>query len=871
MMTRGWVWLVSALVPGEDRATWREEWLGELDATGGGMRQAWGALPDAWFLRTDGWTMDGMLRDVRTAMRGLIRRPLFTAVAGVTLAVGIGANTAIFSVVDAVLINPLPYPNSEEVVSYNHVAPGLGVNVPVIPHSEALFLHYLENAKSLASFAVFDQRRMNLIIDGEPQRLDANRVTQQYFDVVGIPPLVGRTFAVGEDRPGSEPVVVIGYGLWERAYGKDPGVVGRLLDVDGIQRRVIGVMPDRARFGEEELWTPLVIDPAQANEGSLGLIGVARLANGVSVAAANVEMHELLLRFSQAHPDDFGPEVLEQAQLDADVKPLKDLFVESTRQILWVLLGTVGFVLLIACANVANLFLVRAEGRQREQAVRTAMGASRRDVIRQYLTESIALAALAGVAGLGLAHFGVRGLLAMAPTELPNVLEIGIDGSVLAFTAAISLGAGVLFGVFPVFAFARRDLSGTLRDGSRSATVGRERHRVRSGLVVAQVALALVLLVGSGLTARSFLALRSVDLGFEPEHRLTFAIGLSDVAYPDVESVESFYRRLGDRIAADPRVDGVGIIDGLPLSGAKSAGPMEPEDDPFEEGQLGPIVEHRRVTPGYFAAMGIKIVDGRAPEWTDRMDQGAGVVIGKTLADAFWPGASAVGRRVRSQGDDFSWEVVGVAQDVRFDKVNQEPLPIIYYPVFDAGPGSSAAARTVDVVMHTVGDPLAAIDGAREALRGLDPRMPMVNPRTVQDVVQTSMAATSFTVLLLGIAAGIALLLGTVGIYGVISYVVSRRTAEIGVRIALGAPAATVLRSVVGQGLRLTGLGVAIGLLGAFGLSRVLASLLYGVTATDPTTFTGTALVLVGVATLATWLPARRASRVDPVEALKAE
>jgi putative ABC transport system permease protein len=871
MMTRLWVWLVSALVPGEDRAVWREEWLGELGATDGSMRQAWGALPDAWCLRTDGWTMEGMLRDVRIAVRGLIRRPLFTAVAGITLAVGIGANTAIFSVVDAVLINPLPYPSSQELVSYNHEAPGLGVNVPVIPHSEALYLHYLENAKSLESFAVFDQRKMNLIIDDEPQRLDANRVTQQYFDVIGIPPLLGRTFAVGEDRPGSEPVVVLGQGLWDRAYGKDPGVIGRLLDVNGVQRRVIGVMPDDARFGEEELWVPLVIDPANANEGALGLVGAARLADGVTVAAANAEMHELLIRFSQAHSDEFGPEVLEQAKLDADVKPLKDLFVESTRQILWVLLGTVGFVLLIACANVANLFLVRAEGRQREQAVRTAMGASRRDVIRQYLVESVALAALAGIAGLGLAHFGVKGLLALAPTELPNVLKIGIDGSVLAFTAAISLGAGVFFGVFPVFAFARKDLSGTLRDGSRSATVGRERHRVRSGLVVAQVALALVLLVGSGLTARSFLALRGVDLGFQPTNRLTFAIGLSDVAYPDVESVTDFYRRLGDRIAADPRVVGVGIINGLPLTGAKSAGPMEPEDDPLEEGQIGPVVEQRRVTPGYFEAMGIEIVDGRAPEWSDRVDEGAGVVIGKKLADAFWPGSSAVGRRIRSQGDDFSWEVVGVAADVRFDDVSEEALTIIYYPVFDSGPGSSDAARAVDVVMHTAGDPMAAIDGVRQALRELDPRLPMVNPRTVEDIVRTSMASTSFTVLLLGIAAGIALLLGTVGIYGVISYVVSRRTAEIGVRIALGAPAATVLRSVVGQGLRLTALGVAIGLLGAWGLSRVLASLLYGVTATDPTTFTGTSLVLIVVATLATYVPARRASRVDPVEALRAE
>ncbi len=871
MILRAWIRLVSWLVPREDRATWREEWLGELLANGGLYQDAWGALPDAWYLRMDGWTMDGMVRDVRMAVRSLLRRPFFTAVAGLTLAVGIGANTAIFSVVDGVLLNPLPFPEPDRLISYNHQAPGLGVNVPLIPHSEGLYLHYQEHASALAYFAVLSQGNVNLISDGEPQQLSATRVTREYFDVVGLPAVAGRTFAQGEDRPGSEPVVVLSEGLWDQSFGRDPGVIGTLVELDGVQRRIVGVAPDGAQFQSEELWIPLVIDEADPELGSLGLIGLARLVEGATIEGAHAQMHDLLLRYSETYPDEFGPDVMEQTGLDADVKPLKDVFVEDTRQILWVLLGTVGFVLLIACANVANLFLVRAEGRQREQAVRTAMGATRSDMVRQYLSESVVLSAAGGALGLVMAAFGVRGLLALAPAQLPNLLEIGIDGSVLLFTAVISLGAGLLFGMFPILGYARRDLSGTLRDGSRGSTAGRERHRVRSGLVVAQVALALVLLVGSGLTARSFVALRSVDLGFEQEDRMTFSLALPSVEYPDGESVEAFYRRLEQRLAANPGVERVGMINGLPLSGAKSASPLEPEDNPFPEGELGPIVEQRSVTPDYFATMGIEIEEGRALQWEDRMDQLGGVVISATLAEAFWPGQSAVGRRVRTQGGDFSWEVMGVAHDVRFDGVEDEPLPMIYYPIVNRDPSQAVVASSIDVVVRTAGDPLGAVSGAREALREVDPRLPMINPRTVETIVQESLAATSFTVLMLGIAAGIALLLGTVGIYGVISYIVGRRSAEIGVRMALGAPAGTVLRSFVGQGLRLTGVGVAIGLLAAFGLSKVLETLLYGVSATDPLTFGGTAVLLTVVATLATFIPARRASRVDPVEALRSD
>jgi predicted permease len=641
--------------------------------------------------------------------------------------------------------------------------------------------------------------------------------------------------------------------------------------MDGVRRRVVAVMPQGFQFSEEDLWLPEEIDPADPEIGNLRLMGIARLADGVSGEVADAEMQDLLLRFAEANPEELGLAVIEQVGMASDVKPLKDLFVQDARQALWVLLGTVGFVLLIACANVANLFLVRAESRQREQALRAALGARRGDVMRQYLTESVTLALGGGLLGLGLAVFGVRGLLALAPTSLPNILEIGIDGSVLAFTALISVGSGLAFGMFPVLAYGRRDLSNALKEGGRSSTTGRERHRARSTLAVAQIALALMLLVGSGLMLRSFVALRSVDPGFQTAGLLTFRFALPAAEYEDPAMVLAFHRELSDRLAAVPGAQGVGMISGLPLTDSKTAGPMEPLDQPFPEGELGPIVERRSITPGYLEAMGIPILAGRAPAWEDQADQFRGLVISEALARAFWPDGSAVGRRIRNQTSEFSWEVVGVAGDVRFDDVEDEPLPLAYFPVLGGTPEDPGPALSMDVVVQMAGDPLGGIEEAREALRAVDPRLPMINPRTVEAIVDESMASTSFTVLLLGIAAGIALLLGTVGIYGVISFIVSRRTQEIGVRMALGAPGSTVLRAVMGQGMVLTGLGLGVGLVGAWALSRALASMLYGVSATDPLTFAGTALLLGLVALTATWLPARRASRVDPVEALRAE
>lgn len=869
-MLRLWIRLVSVLVPSADRRQWIEEWDAELTIAPRAKRDAWGALPDAWYLRTDGWTMERVIQDLHAAVAGLVRRPFFTLVAGVTLAIGIGANTAIYSVVDGVLINPLPYPDSDRIVSVNFTAPG--VNVPVAPLSEGIYLYYLERFHSLESLAVFETGDASLITDGVPQRIVSARVTQGFFDVMGVPTKLGRAFVPGEDRPGAEPVAILGYALWQQSFGGDPSVVGRVVEIDGVMRTVVGVMPQGFRFPNKAgVWLPREIDDANPSMGNLSLLGVGRAIAGASPRDVDAEMQALLMQFAEQNPDEMPPGLIEEAGLAADVKPLKDLYVGDIAQALWVLLGTVGFVLLIACANVANLFLVRAESRQREVAVRTALGATRGDMVRHYLSESVLLAVGAGVVGLAIASAGVRALLALSPIQLPRVDEIGIDGSVLAFAALISVGSGILFGLFPLFGHARRDVSGGLKEGGRASTGGRQRQRARSVLVVVQVALALMLLVGSGLMARSFVALRGVDAGFEDDERMTFKVSLPVAEYPEAEDVSAFHRSLQERLDGMPGVRAAAIATALPLQEYTNAGAMEAEDRPFPEDKLAPIVNRRRVSPGYFATMGIRLLEGRELTWEEMGENGRVAVIGETLARALWPGESPVGRRIRSQGATASFEVVGVAADVRLEKLSESPQLLAYLPIVYTGSDESTVTRKMSVAMHVSGDPLGFIDAAKSALAEVDPRLPMIEPKPVARITEDAMASTSFTVLMLGIAAGIALLLGTVGIYGVVSHVVGARTQEIGVRMALGARAATVLRSVVGQGMVIATIGVVVGLFGAWGLSRVLASLLYGVSSSDPVTYVATAAILSLVALLASWIPARRAARVDPVEALRAE
>jgi predicted permease len=699
-------------------------------------------------------------------------------------------------------------------------------------------------------------------------------VTQTFFDVMGVHPMLGRGFAEGEDHLGAEPVVVLSSGLWQQSFGSDEGIVGQSVEMDGVMRRVIGVMPEGFDFpAEATVWTPIEIDMANPVMGSLGLIGVGRLSPSATLESTQAEMRDILYRFADANPEELSRDIIEQAGLAPDVKLLKELYVEDMRQALWILLGTVGFVLLIACANVANLFLVRAEARQRELALRVALGASRGDIVRQYLTESVTLAIGGGLLGLAMAYFGIKGLLTIAPVAIPSTLEIGIDGSVLVFTAAISIGAGLLFGLFPAFGRIGSGLSSTLKEGGKATTSGRERQRTRSLLVVVQVALALVLLVGSGLMARTFMELRSVDPGFDSADRLTFRVALPGAEWDDTEAVRLFHRQLQDRMAAIPGVSSAALITAVPLTDSKSAGPMATEENPTPPGELGMLVDRKQVSPGYFQTMDIRLLEGRGLTWADREDGLRGVVVSETLARQFWPDVSSVvGRRIKEQGDSTEyWEVVGVAEDVRFETLTEEPAALIYMPLISGRFGAPDIAMSFAVVLHTSADPLSFIPSARAALREVAPRLPMVDPRTVASIERDAMSSTSFTVILLGIASAIALILGTVGIYGVISYVVSRRSQEIGVRMALGAPSHVVLRDVVRQGMVLTAIGIAVGLVGSWGVSRVLASLLFGVSSTDLLTYTWTSLALAVVALLASWIPARRAARIDPVEALRYE
>lgn len=870
----GWLRTVAVLVPPDERADWIEEWEGELAAHGWRWRDASGAFSDAWFLGREEWRMGRVFQDTRHAMKSLARRPHFTALAGLTLAVGIAANTAIFSVIDSVLLNPLPYPDSDRLVSVVHTAPGL--NLPVIPQSEASYAFYAERARTLESLAVYQRDDVNLMLEGDPRRASSARVTHRFFEVLGVPAAHGRAFSEGDDLAGAEPVAVLGHALWVEAFGGDPGVVDRVVEMDGIARRVVGVMPRGFSFPDDaELWTPVALDPTAMDAGSFSLIGVGRLAQGATVEGLNVELDGLLLAYSDLRPAELPRSVLEQARMRSDARPLKDAAVGDMARALWVILGTVGFVLLITCANVANLFLVRAEARQREHALRTALGASRGDLMRFSMIESLVLACGAGGVGLALAKVGVPMLMGLAPAGMPRAEEVGIDGSVLVFTLAVSLAAGVLFGLFPLLGLARRgkDLSGGLREGGRSSTVGPRRHRVRGALVVAQMGLALVLLIGSVLMARSFAAMRAVDPGFDPDGRLAFRMALPSATYPDAGSAEAVYRALRERLEGLPGVRSASLAFAMPLSGAKNASSLEPEDRPFGEGELGPIVDRQAVAPGYFEAMGIAIVEGRGIGEDDAAHRIRGVVVSESLARRFWPEApSVLGRRIRfQQADEAPWEVVGVAADIRFETLSEVTESMVYFPLVGGSVETPVPTRSLWAVLAVDDDPLGYVAAARGVLREVDPRMPMVDPRTVDSLVRDASAQTSFTMVLLAIAAAIALMLGSVGLYGVLSYVVSQRTQEIGVRMALGAPAQQVVRKMVAEGMALAGAGILLGGLGAWAASRMLASLLYGVSATDPLTYGGTALLLSVVALLASWLPARRASRVDPVTALRAE
>jgi putative ABC transport system permease protein len=834
-----------------------------------------------------GWTMPSWREEIRHALRRLRRSPGFTLATVVTLGLAIGANTAIFSVVHSVALSPLPYPDARQLVWLDHDAPGLGVDVR-LQMTPGLYVHYSQRSRTLAATALWSDSEVTLTGQGEPMRMSVTSVTHTLGDVLRVPPIIGRWLVAEDDDAGGSGVVVLSFDLWRQRFGSDPEVIGRTILLEDFPMEVVGVMPPSFTFPNEAMralrgsnantmaWIPRNdVDPATARLASFRAQGIARLAPGVTAEEAQAELNSLLPMLPDVFPDQRRQaiQVLNDAGLSAVVIPLKEHVVGNVRKTLWILLGTVGFVLLIACANVGNLFLVRAEAREREVAVRAALGAGRRQLRRFYVTEG-SLLTLAGAAlGLVIARFGVQALVRFGPRTLPRLDSVGIHAVALVFTGALAVLAAILFTAMPMLRRSRGVVE-ALRDGGRGATVGHARLGTRHALVVSQVALALVLLVGSGLMVRSYWSLHTVDPGFTGrDDVLTFQMGLPRASYPDRRAATAFYDGLIDRLGALPGVEAVGAVSCLPLEGWCGGDPLQVEGRAVEPGVIPKVVAMRRVTEGYFQAMGIPLLRGRYLERVDSERRTGAAVISRDLADRYFPDEDPIGRRVYPSAapPDTGWyTVVGVVGDTPTRALTDLSDPLIYMPL-EGTDDRGISSHAMTLTFRTSGPASGLAGAARAAVWERDPTLALAHMRTLDELLAASEAQTAFTMALLLISAVVALLLGGIGTYAVIAYVANQRRAEVGIRMALGASAGDMYRLVLLEGGFLALTGIAIGLVGAFALTGVMESILFDVSPTDPTTYAGVSLVVLGVAALAMLLPARRAASVDPTTALRGE
>jgi len=810
--------------------------------------------------------MGDLWQDLRYGLRMLVKNPGFTIVAVLALALGIGANSAIFSVVNTVLLRPLPYQDPERLVMVWEANAKAGF--PKDTPAAANYVDWRDQNQVFEGMAAIANQNFNLTGTGEPERIEGRLVSANLFGLLGVEPHLGRAFLPEEDQPGRHNVVVLSYGLWQRRFGSDGKIVGQALTLNGENYTVVGIMPPHFQFPtrEDQLWAPIAFTPQQAaNRGRHYLEVVARLKPGVTLAQAQAEMSAIAVRLQQQHA--------ENTDLGANVTPLHEQIVGDIKPALLVLLGAVGFVLLIACANVANLLLARAAGRQKEISIRVALGASRLRLIRQFLTESLLLAVLGGVVGLLLSLWGVSLLKAFIPENISQVEAITIDGRVLLFTLLVSLLTGLIFGLAPAAQAASLNLSETLKEGGRDSAAGSRGNRIRGALVIAEVAVSLILLIGAGLLINSFLRLRNVDPGFRTNNLLTMQVVLPAFKYPDQARRTAFYDQLLNRIETLPGVKSAAFTTNLPLyrQGNSMGVSVEGIPDPAPGQGRRPSVMTRVISPRYFQTMGIQLLQGRGFSNEDKEDAPAVAVINETMARHFWPGQDPLGKRLTpgslTSTDPNDWiTVVGVANDVRQIDLTAPPKPQMYLSYVQAGffaPG--------DLVVSTDLEPLSLAAAVRKAVWEVDKDQPVSNIRTMEEIASESVARQRFSMLLLGVFAALALVLAAVGIYGVMSYSVAQRTREFGIRMALGARRGDVLRLAVGHGLKLVLIGIVVGLGAAFFLTRVMSSLLFGVSATDPITFIGISLVLISVAVIASYLPARHATKIDPMVALRYE
>jgi predicted permease len=826
--------------------------------------------------------MSSFKDQLRQVLRRLVRAPMFTVITLITLAAGVGANTVVFSVLEGVLLKPLPYPHSEELVGVWHTA--AGINIPELNMSPSNYFIYREQGHSFQDVGIYQGDSVSVTGVGEPEQVRALNVSAGLLPILGVQPALGRLFRHEDDVPGAPDTALLSHAYWRKKFGGDPNVISRMLVVDGKGRQIIGVLPKGFHFLDQEdaaILAPLQFDRNKTTLGDFSYEALARLKPGVTLQQANADVGRMLpiVESTFPAPPGFSIKLFRDARIGPNVRPLKQDVVGDVGKVLWVLMGSIGMVLLIACANVANLLLVRMEGRRQELALRAALGAGWWRIAGELLLESLILGLLGSVVGLGLAYAALRVLVAVAPAGLPRISEVGINGPVLLFTLAVSLLASLLFGCVPILKYAGARLTTGIREGGRGLSQSREQHRARNILVVVQVALALVLLICSGLMIRTFRALTRVNPGFtNPAGLQTFRISIPETHVKEAERVIRMEEEILHKLEAIPSVASVSISTKLPMAGGVGSGWHDPillEGRTYAEGEFPPLRLFKCISPGFLKTLGTPLIAGRDFTWTDTYNKAPVAMISENLAREYWrEPAGALGKRIQVSTKDDWREIIGVVGDLRDDGVNNKPPTSVYWPLLLAHFESDDISVRRDVAF-IIRSPRAGsealLKNVREAVWAVDANLPLAEVHTFEYFYGRSLARTSFTLIMLSVAGAMALLLGVVGIYGVIAYSVSQRTREIGIRMALGAQQPTVTGMFVRHGLLLTGVGVACGLVAAVLLMRLMSSLLFNVNPVDPVTYGTVSLGLAATAWLASYLPSRRAATVDPVEALRAE
>ena len=823
-----------------------------------------------------------LLREqLQQVLRRLGRAPMFTFITLLTLAIGIGANTVVFSVVEGVLLKPLQYPHAEQLIGVWHSAPGIGIKE--INMSPSVYFVDREQNTTFQDIGAYGGDSLTVTGAGQPEHVRGLDVTDGTLPILGVKPALGRLFTRHDDSPGAPETVLISYAYWREKFGGNPSVIGRNITVDGKPREIIGVLPKDFHFldrRDDALFLPFQWDRSKMKLGNFSYEALARLKPGVTMAQATTDMARLFpvtIRSFPA-PEGFSVALFEKARFEPNLRPLKQDVIGDVGNVLWVLMGSIVIVLLVACANVANLLLVRVEGRRQELAIRSALGADRRRMTADLLFESLVLGFAGSLLGLGLAYAALRVLVAMAPTGLPRLHEISINLPVLLFTLGLALFVGIVISLIPIIKFSGTGLNSDLREGGRAQSQGRERHRARKALVVVQVALALVLLICSGLMIRTFHALEHVSPGFtDPDTLQLFRVYIPETQVPETDRPRVIHveQAIADKLAAIPGVTSVAFATDMPMDGNSSNDPIFAQDRVYGEGELPPLRRFKFASPGLFSTLGTPLIAGRDLTWTDTYDKRPVAIISENFAKEYWHDpASAIGKRIRVGTIDDWREVIGVVGDMHDDGVSNPAPTSVYWPVLqDRFEGQKEIARrsiTYAIRSQRAGS-AAFMQDVQRVVWSINSDLPLADPSTLGELYTKSMARTSFTLVMLCVAGAMALLLGIVGIYGVISYSVAQRTREIGIRMALGAQRKMLTAMFVRQGLVLTCIGIGAGLVVAFITMRLMSSILFNVSPVDPMTYILTTLCVVAIALIACYLPSRRAATVNPVNALRAE